>query len=117
VEKNFEMYCKEFSGIQILSFQGRMSLPEVEEFEMTINEMIVGGKYNYILDFMGLKFISSAGLGSILSRAQQVREKGGDIRIGGCSEVVREVLHALGFGHLFKIFVDVEMALQSFVAK
>jgi anti-anti-sigma factor len=63
-----------------------------------------------ILDMSGLEFLSSAGVGSILSTVEMFRERGGDIILARVSEKIRHVLTVLDLHEYLEIHGTLEEA-------
>jgi anti-sigma B factor antagonist len=80
---------------------GRLDTITAPVLEKTINENIVGNE-NFVLDFKGLEYISSAGL-RILLGAQKKMKNNGSMKLINVCENVMEVLEMTGFAGLLKI--------------
>jgi anti-sigma B factor antagonist len=61
-----------------------------------------------------LDYISSAGLGVFMGFIEEVREKGGDIKLSNLSQKVYKVFDLLGFPALFEICASEEEAKANF---
>ena len=79
-----------------------------------MQEEVDAGRFRMIVDCAGLTYISSAGLGVFMSFVEDVREKGGDIKICGLTETVYQVFDILGFPALFDIVPDRQAAVDKF---
>lgn len=96
----------------IVSVNGRMDVLSAPEFEKKIGEWIEKGELNFIIDFSGLVFISSAGLRSILITAKKLEAKKGRIALSSPKDVVKKVLEISGFYALIPTYESVEAALE-----
>jgi anti-anti-sigma factor len=67
-----------------------------------------------VIDFGGLDYIASAGLGVLNGQLAAVRKAGGDIRLCGMNAKVRKVFDVLGYSKIFKILADASQAAASF---
>ncbi|MCU0228368.1 MAG: STAS domain-containing protein, partial [Bryobacterales bacterium] len=83
-------------------------------FEGAIQQKLDAGCVRIAVDCAGLSYISSAGLGVFMSFIEELREKDGDIRIGGLLPKVRQVFDILGFTEIFRIFDTARDAVSSF---
>ena len=79
----------------ILEVAGRLDTTTAPVLEKTINEAINDTK-NFILDFKGLEYISSAGLRVLLS-AQKKMQKIGVMKVKNVCEVIMEIFEMTGF--------------------
>src|SRR5262245_6778561 len=55
------------------------------------------------VDFRGLEYISSAGLGLLLSVQKRLLESGGGLKLINMSRHIRDVFHYSGFDRVFEI--------------
>lgn len=60
---------------------------------------------NLSLDFSGVTFIDSSGLGVVLGRYKRVAARGGKVTITGANKQVYRILNLSGFGGLMEIEV------------
>jgi anti-sigma B factor antagonist len=108
IEKNEE---KSYFLIEI---NGYLDSHTIDKFEKTIEELIEDNLNYLILDTKNLKYISSAGIGALMSFEQQLGKKGeGRIILLNPSEKVASILSLLGFTKIFRIFDSKESALES----
>jgi anti-sigma B factor antagonist len=78
-------------------------MTQVHEFESVLDKLIQEGKTRIVLDFSELEYISSAGLGALVGRIREVRKTNGDIKIGGGTPAVMEILKMFGFSEVFSL--------------
>jgi anti-sigma B factor antagonist len=103
-------------GVQVLTVSGFMDMGSVAHFESVLDELLDQGITRIILDLSYLEFITSAGLGAIIGRIRRVRQHEGDIKVGGCSDRVLDVLRTFGFTDVFEVSPSVKDALAKFAA-
>ena len=72
------------------------------------------GKYNIVVNFDALNYISSAGLGVFMAYIDEVRNNHGDIKLANMQQKVFNVFDLLGFPYLYEIYKDQEEALKKF---
>ena len=111
---SFTAGCTRQDDISILTLNGYLDAHTAPRFEKAIQEEFDAGRYHLIVDCAGLTYISSAGLGVFMSFIEDVREKGGDIKICALTEPVYQVFDILGFPALFDIVADQQTALAKF---
>ncbi len=85
-----------------------------EKFEKKLDELIKDGQNQIVLDFTDLEYISSAGLGAVIGRIRQVRRSGGDIKVGGFSELVSEIFDTFGIAAICESYSSREQAIAQF---
>jgi anti-sigma B factor antagonist len=103
-------------GIQILDIDGFMDMREVPKFEKAVEDLIKTGHHRIVLDMTDLEYISSAGLGTIIGSIRKVRSQGGDIKVGGVSLPVMDILKTFGFTQVFETYASRREAVQKFGA-
>lgn len=79
-------------------------------FQQAINEQ----KYCFVVDCTKLTYISSAGLGVFMAHIEQVRCNGGDIKLCGVSEPIKQIMEILGFPVIFDIVSSWQEAYARF---
>jgi anti-sigma B factor antagonist len=104
------------AGVEIVKVKGFMDLLQVMHFEAYLDQLIQTNCIKIVLDFSELDYISSAGLGAIIGRIRDVRAKSGDIKIGGCSKPVKDILEVFGFSSVFSLTKTPEEAVSKFGA-
>ncbi|MEN6319342.1 MAG: STAS domain-containing protein [Syntrophaceae bacterium] len=96
----------------VISVKGKIDAVTAPEFEKALANLIAQGENTLLLNLIGLEYISSAGLRSILATAKQLKTKNGKILFTGLRGPVKDVFNISGFGTIFKIFETKEDALK-----
>jgi anti-sigma B factor antagonist len=102
------------AGVEIVKVKGFMDLLQVRQFEVFMDQLIQTSSRKIVLDFTELEYISSAGLGAIIGCIREARAKSGDIKIGGCSKPVKDILESFGFSSVFTVTNTPEEAILKF---
>lgn len=98
----------------VIRLDGAVDAHTAPQFEESVQSVIDAGTTNIIVDCTKLTYISSAGLGVFMGFIEEVREAGGDIKICGLSEKVKQPFEILGFESLFHFCPDIESAKAKF---
>ncbi len=112
--KHVEITNQPKGKIEIVKVAGFMDMAEVPKLEQALDALIKDGMIRIVLDLSGLEYVSSAGLGAIIGRIREVRRLGGDIKIGGYSEMVYNILETFGFTQVFETYTSHEEAIAKF---
>lgn len=112
--ESFQIREEQVSGVRVLRLKGFLDAHTAPAFEGALHARIAAGINRIVVDGAELTYISSAGLGVFMSFIEEVRESGGDIRIGGLIAKVRQVFDILGFNEIFRIFDTAAEAVESF---
>lgn len=98
----------------MLALDGFLDAHTAPQFENAISSEAEAGHLRLVADCRKLSYISSAGLGVFMSFIEEIREKGGDIKLSGIEPKVYQVFEVLGFHELFDIVDSVEGAAALF---
>jgi anti-anti-sigma factor len=79
-----------------------------------VDDLLVEGERNFLLDFSKIEFIDSAGLGELVASYRTVTGLGGKIKVLNIGEKVYSSLSITKLLPLFEIFTDTEEAVKSF---
>jgi anti-sigma B factor antagonist len=102
--------------LSIISIEGFVDAHTAPQFENAIQSEIDAGRHFIIINCEKLNYISSAGLGVFMSFIEEVRERGGDIKICGLAPKVKHTFEILGFQDLFEMLDDQSAAAARFTA-
>jgi anti-sigma B factor antagonist len=76
--------------------------------------MIRENNFNILINGQDLNYITSAGMGIIMGYIDEVREKGGDIKLCALSERVHETFDLVGFTEIYEFVADEQAAIEKF---
>ena len=77
-------------------------------------DQIAEGRVNLVVDLIGVEFMSSAGLRTLLGAVKESRSNGGDLRIASTNPGIDKVLKMSGFHNIAKVFSSQAEAISSF---
>ena len=112
--EGFEIKRKDNGNTSILYLKGYLDAHTASELENSLQHLIDEGKYNILVNFQELNYISSAGLGVFMGFIEDVRNHNGDIKLSNMSPKIYRVFDLLGFPSLYEIFEDESEALSKF---
>jgi len=110
----FSIATDSADGFAIISLEGAVDAHTAPKFEEAVQSVIDAEQYKIVVDCEKLTYISSAGLGVFMGFIEEVRDEGGDIKICGLSEKVKQPFEILGFETLYDFCPDVESAKKQF---
>lgn len=98
-------------GITVIDLAGSLDGHTFPQLEQYLNGRMVEPAFTTaVLDLHRLGYVSSAGIGVMISTQQQLRERGGDLLLVAPAPIVREVFSILGLHALFTIHDDLAAA-------
>jgi anti-sigma B factor antagonist len=112
--KHVEISTETQGDLRIINVSGFMDMGEVPKFEHVIERLVKEGWVRIVLDLSSLEYVSSAGLGAIIGWIREVRRENGDIKVGGYSALVFEILKTFGFTSVFETYPSREEAISKF---
>jgi anti-anti-sigma factor len=95
----------------VISVIGRLDATTTPEYEQKFNELVATGHKIFVIDFIGLEYISSAGLKGILVTEKAIKAAGGMITFANIRKTVKDVFDISGFKTIFQVYDSVESAL------
>ena len=104
------------NNLSIVALEGFVDAHTAPQFEDAIQKAVDSGSVRIVVDCEKLNYISSAGLGVFMSFIEEVRDRGGDIKICGLTPKVKHTFEILGFQDIFEMLDDQQTALQRFNA-
>lgn len=110
----FEVTARQRDAVEVLHVKGYLDAHTAPRLEHAFQERIESQRYNIVVNFKDLEYISSAGLGVLMQFIEEVRENAGDIKLSNMSPRVYNVFDLLGFPMLYEIFTEEEEAVQKF---
>jgi anti-sigma B factor antagonist len=111
---NFSVGFRSNEQVQILDLKGELDAHTASELEAAFQKCQDEERNQIVVNGENLQYISSAGLGVFMAYIEEVREKGGDIKIASLQPKVFNVFDLLGFPMLFDIVESEDEAVQKF---
>lgn len=99
--------------VNVAEIKGAIDGTTVSEFEEEMLGFLDKGTPNLILEFSGVSYINSTGMGLLVKCADKFQEAGGDIKLVGVSPKISALFDMLGLLSLFKIFDQKDDALRA----
>lgn len=101
------------AGAVIVTVSGRLSSAGADQFQ----EQLMAGLHDkpkaLLVDFSGLKFITSAGLRALIIAAKWGSADGYHVHLCGMTETIREVFEVSGLLRIFKVHPSVDVGLAA----
>ncbi|NWF89635.1 MAG: STAS domain-containing protein [Ignavibacteriaceae bacterium] len=113
----FSTSIKDQGNINIVYLKGFLDAHTAPSLENTFSGLVDKGRYQIVVNFKDLNYISSAGLGVFMAYIEKIRENGGDIKLSSMSEKVFNIFDLLGFPLLYEIFKTEDEAVLKFNEK
>ncbi len=89
------------NDILIVTINGRLDSNTYEQLGEKMTAITAGNKI--VIDFSELDYISSAGLRIILMNAKKMKKAGGQFRLCGMKDFIKEIFDIAGFSKILNI--------------
>jgi anti-sigma B factor antagonist len=91
---------------QLLEVIGRMDGTNSLTLVQAVDQAILGGRSQLILDFSGVEYMNSAGLRELVLLFKRIKRQGGALHIANPTERVNTLLELVGLDTMFEIHSD-----------
>ncbi|MFL0194622.1 anti-sigma F factor antagonist [Clostridium sp. WILCCON 0269] len=109
---NLEFYIKENN--LIANMKGELDHHSTEEVRNKIdNQLDAEGSDNLIMDFSGVTFMDSSGIGVVIGRYKKLHSQKGKVCIVGVSPSVRRVFELSGMFKIIGLYDSIEEAIEN----
>jgi anti-anti-sigma factor len=105
---------KQEANSTIVDVAGSVDAITAPELSKILQDEIANGHANLVVNLIGVDFMSSAGLRTLLGAVKETRSNGGDLRIISTNPGVDKVLKMSGFHNIAKVFPSQAEAVSSF---
>lgn len=102
------------SGVVILELHGEITFENSDILRDKIDELCDAGKASIVIDLLGLKYMSSAGMGVLVHGLKRTRQLGGKLSLLNLNSKMRRVFLITQFTHHFDVFENIDKAISSF---
>jgi len=111
----FEVKSKEIKNVAVVYIKGYLDAHTAPDFEKALRDLVDQDRVRLVVNLSELNYISSAGLGVFMGFIEEVRGRGGDIKLAEMTDKVFRVFDLLGFPVLYEIYGKEEEAIQKYV--
>jgi anti-sigma B factor antagonist len=103
VAENLQLDTTDSGDWTVVEVRGEVDLYTAPRLKTLLTELTGGGRNRLAVDFSGVEFMDSTGLGVLISGLKRCREAGGTLALVGPTESVRKVLGITGLDQVFTI--------------
>ncbi len=86
-----------------MDLMGSFTLEETAVFRQAVESQISQGTKALCINFDGVRYVDSAGIGAIVSAERSFRKVGGNLRLVNVSPEILRVLHTMKLDSVLKI--------------
>jgi anti-anti-sigma factor len=78
-----------------------------------VEDEILGGRRKLVLDFGGVTYMSSLGLGTLIRVNARMKARGGDVKLAAFHGAVAELMGVVGFNPVFQVYPNLNDAIAA----
>ena len=97
-----------------MNLEGEIDAAKMAEINRVIGQLIKGEMYGLILNFESAEHIHFTILPALLEEKKRIQSFGGDIRLAGMSDYIKNIFRTTGVLEEFQMFDTVQQAAKSF---
>ncbi len=116
MKSRMEVKVTKANKVAVLSPQGELDLSSSRALEKAIGEEMAKGRKDIVVDFNGVPFIDTSGIGTLITSLICLKDKRGNLKLSSLEPQVRKTLQMAGLTKIFEIYKTKEEALRSFQA-
>jgi anti-sigma B factor antagonist len=106
-----------FGEVKVFHIGGKiMGGPETQEMCDHLKELIAAGTQSLVMDFQGVQWINSTGIGIIISCLTTLRNRGGDVRFANLHGATQRYFEITKLEKVVKVFETIDQAVASFIS-
>lgn len=110
-----ETSIRQSGDVSIIDLHGSIKTNEdYDTFKKSIDEVLNQGSLNVLLNFKGVNFINSSGLGRLILAAKRISDDNGKLKITELSDDLKELFTFTRLDTKIPIFTSEKEALDSF---
>ena len=99
-----------------MNLEGEIDAAKMAEINRVIGQLIKGEMYGLILNFESVEHINFTILSMLVEEKRRMQSFGGDIRLAGMSDYIKNIFRTTGVLEEFQVFDTVQQAAKSFGA-
>ncbi len=100
------------SSRTIITPKESLTYQNCEELEAMLNDYLDQHKTEIILDFKAVSFLDSEALELLVRIHEELRNRGGILKIIGIDAVCRDILNATRLINVFQLYEDIHKAIK-----
>jgi anti-sigma B factor antagonist len=110
----FGASTRQMGDVTIVDVRGRFTLSEGEALHDLLLDLFRQGRKRVLLNFRGVSYLDSSGVGQLVRALYSARKNGADLRAVELSSRAGEILRLTNLHRVFSDFTDETSAIQSF---
>lgn len=97
-----------------MNLEGEIDAVKMAEVNRVIGRLIKGDIYGLILNFASVEHVNFTILPALVEERKRMQSFGGDIRLAGMSDYIKNIFRTTGVLEQFQVFDTAQLAAKSF---
>lgn len=97
-----------------MNLEGEVDSAKMAEIDRVIGQLVRGEMYGLILNFEAVEHVNFTVLSTLVDEKKRLQSFGGDIRLSGMSDYLKNIFRTTGVLDAFQIFDTPQQAAKSF---
>ena len=97
-----------------MNLEGEIDAAMMAEIDRVIGQLIKGEMFGLILNFESVEHIQFTILPALVEEKKRLQSFGGDIRLAGMSDYIKNIFRTTGVLDSFQVFATAQQAAKSF---
>ncbi len=97
-----------------MNLEGEVDAAQMAEINRVIGQLIKGDIYGLILNFESVEHVNFKVLPALVEERKRILSFGGDIRLAGMSEYIKNIFRTTSVLEQFQVFDTAQLAAKSF---
>jgi len=107
---------RKLGDVTILTLDGGLGYDNYKRFKDSIEPFVSQDGLQLVIDLGSITYLSSWGIGSLLSISSKVTKRGGAVAFAGLHGEISEIIHIMRLNTVFHLFDTIEEAAESLAA-
>lgn len=103
---------EKINGRKVLKISRSLTYQNCEEVEATFENYLDQQKKEIIIDFSKISFLDSAGLELLLQMHNELKQRGGALKLIHLDELCLDILKVTQLINVFRIYADMNIAIK-----
>ena len=105
---------RKVDDVCVVEVEGDLDVPVLPAFGKEVTALINQGETKILVNLRKVGYVNSTAAALIMKRWNEIRRKGGDLRLYGASNYNKTIFHLLGLEKKVSLYETEEEGVQSF---
>ncbi|MEV7428461.1 MULTISPECIES: STAS domain-containing protein [unclassified Nocardioides] len=103
-DEQLVLHVEHEGGFAVVQARGEIDLATVGGFRMVLNDLMVDGHVDVVVDLTQVPFVDSSALGALVAAHRRARGLGGSLAVAGIQQPVARILELTGLDRVLATY-------------